>query len=81
MQEAGDLYCERLWRSQYECSSNKLVRKRISMQWEAQQDFCIGCVGADLLETAYPLWDGDIAIRSITLNEDDGRFVSLHICY
>lgn len=45
------------------------------MLWEAQGDYCIGCVGAALLESAYPLWDEDIANGNITLKEDDGQLV------
>lgn len=29
------------------------------MLWEAQGDYCVGCVGAALLESAYQLWDED----------------------
>lgn len=49
------------------------------MLWEAR-DYCIGCVGADLLESAYPLWDEDIANRNITLKEDDGQLVIPRVC-
>lgn len=45
MHEAEDLYCEHLWRSQCKFSSDKLVRKLISMQWEAQGNCWISCVG------------------------------------
>ena len=55
-------------------------RKLISMLWEAQGDYCIGCVGAALLENTYPLWDGDVANGNITLKEDDGQLVILRIC-